>query len=555
MNNQRIHQSRVSCITGIFFFLFITILGYLFHIQIQQHQFFIEKGKRQYYLTVTQYPPRGTFFDRKNRPLTINQETVSLFINPKLLAYREQLTPFLQKQFPDAYKRLTEKPTTPFLFIKRHISKEELAIAQEQDLKDLHMLPEHKRWYLEPSLGNTLGITNIDNTGITGLEFVYNQDLAGTPSIYALQKDARSKAYYFTKEPLEEGSCGKDIPLTIDKDLQACAYQCLKDHVQKWKAIEGMVLIMNPADGGIYASAMYPDSNPNNPQSEHDITHLKNRCFTECYELGSVMKTFTALAALESKTIQPEDQINCFNTKETTINGIRVTTWKAGGTLSFTDVIRQSNNIGTSQVALKMGKKLHTYLRSYGFGQKTGIAYPGEATGSITPPKNWSNATPLSLSFGYEISVSALQLASAFCMIANNGISTTPRLIQEEPIHTKHIADETAVKTLREIITINKSTSPYHAARIDGYTIQGKTGSAHLLTNGHYDEMRNIYTFAGIVEQGTYQRVLVIIIKEPKKEAGKNLYAATVAAPLFKKIAEEMLVIEKIPPNYTAVQS
>lgn len=548
MNEIRLEHTRISLVTSAFVFLFLTVLGFLFNIQIVQHDFFIERGKRQYGLTITQNPPRGTFFDRYHRALTLNQETVSLFTNPKLLDDKKPLFLFLQNNFPDAYRRLSEKNDTSFFFIKRHSNPEELAIARQSGIRDIHELPEQKRWYLEPSLGSTIGITNIDNEGLTGLELLYNTQLVGTPSIYALQKDARSQAYYFTKEPLETGVPGKNFILTIDQDLQTCTYQCLKNHVDLWHAVEGMAIIMEPATGAILASAMYPDSNPNLPINTAELANLKNRCFTECYELGSVMKTFTALAALESKTIEPDDEINCFNTRETMLNGIRVTTWKAGGILTFTQVIRESNNIGTSQVARKIGKQLYTYLRTYGFGAKTGIHYPSETSGSITPPSQWSNATPLSLSFGYEISVSALQLATAFCMIANNGLHIQPRLTQDEPIKTKQVADPEAVAKLRQIITINKETSPTHGARIDGYTIQGKTGSAHLLTNGRYDPMRNIYTFAGIVEQGAYQRVIVVIIKEPLKKMGQNLYAATVAAPLFKTIAEEMLVIEKIPP-------
>ncbi len=545
---QALNQFRISSVAFLFLFLFLIALTHVFVTQILRHNFYSKLGSRQYHLTITQQPARGLFLDRKGRPLTLNKESFSLFLTPNQLENPAKTSAFIQTNFPEKTEIVSQSGNSSFSFIKRHLSVDEYNKVIEAKLPDLHLLKENKRIYLAPSLAHTIGITDVDNKGLTGLELIHEKELAGIPTTFLLQKDARIGSFYFEKTAITQGQEGTDIQVTLDQDIQAATYQELKTWVDSWHAQEGLVLVTDPADGSILASAIYPDSNPNDPATIQQ-QHLKNRCFTESYELGSVMKTFSALAALEEGVVSPEEIIDCRNTKETTINGIRVTTWKAGGTLSFTDVIRQSNNIGTSLVALRLGKKLHNYLSRYGFGKKTDLNFPGEATGSITPPKQWTKATPLSLSFGYEIRVSALQLASAFGMIANNGIQVSPRICAHTPIQKKPIANARAIEQLRDILTIDKTTSPHHTAGIPGYTVQGKTGSAHLLTNGQYDPMKNIYTFAGILQKDSYQRVIVVIIKEPHKEKTQNLYAVTVAAPLFKAIAQQLIAIEKIPPH------
>lgn len=541
-----VNQLRIAMVSAIFILLFCIALGHLFLTQIIRHEFYTKLATRQYHITITQQPDRGVFIDRKNAPLTFNQESYSLFITPSQMLNPKEAELFLQINFPNYLERFSTDKSISFTFIKRHLSQDEYEKVQNAQIPDLHLLKEHKRIYLAPSLVQTIGITDVDNKGLTGLELLYEQELSGIPTTYLLQKDARKNAFYFKKTILKQGTQGRDIKLTLDHNIQAVVFNKLKEHTSHWKAKEGMIIIMNPQNGDILANAIIPSCNPNDSATIQQ-EHLKNRTITESYELGSVMKTFSALAALEENVVSPEEIIDCRNTRETTIQGIRVTTWKYGGKLPFAQVIRESNNIGTALVALRLGKKLYDSLTRYGFGKKTALQLPGEATGIITPPHQWSKATPLSLSYGYEITASALQLATAFCMIANNGITVTPHLRADVPIKKEKIVETEIVKKLRDIITINKETSRYHKARFDGYTVQGKTGSAHLLTNGTYDKQRNIYTFGGILEQDSYQRVIVIIIKEPYKEAGKNLYAATVAAPLFKAVAEALVAIEKVP--------
>lgn len=480
--------------------------------------------------------------------MALNTDGFSAFITPNNLENIQATKLFLQKNFPQAYQDLQTKKHKPFMYIKRNLSQEERALIERQNLADIQLLKEPRRIYTVPSLGHTIGITDIDNNGLTGIELIYNERLAGKPTTYCLEKDARSNYCYFKKETTVQGTTGTPITLTIDSTLQFFAYDELKEHVTNLEAEEGLTIILDATSGDILAMACYPDFDPNQTAPQN-LWLTKNRIITEVHEPGSVMKVFPALAALEEGIVEPDDIIDCENKKETFINKIRVSTWKACGDLTYAETIRYSNNIGTSKIALKLGKPLYNHLQKCGFGTLTGINFLGEQAGFITPPNKWSKATPLSLSFGYEISTTPLHIACGFAMIAHNGCPVTPRLFysptdtieKKQPIYSQKTIDQ-----LRAMINLEHDGVTARMGRIKGYTIMGKTGSAYLLTNGKYDTNRSVYTFAGIIEKDTYKRVIVTVVREPKNKGSRRVYASTIAVPLFKKIANRMLIHDKV---------
>lgn len=541
---------RTSVISIFFTLLFLVALGHLSILQIFEHPFFTDVAHRQYEVVVTKHSPRALIFDRSGFPIAMNKEVFSAFITPNNLKNKNAVVSFLKKQFPSAHERFAKKSSSCFMYIKRHLSQKDIDTIAEADLADIRLLREQSRFYPHPSLGTIIGTTDIDNQGIAGLELMFNSQLSGKPAIYKLQKDARSHCYYFEKKTTDAGVDGAPITTTINSDLQFIAYNTLQKHVEKWGAQEGAALILDPASGDILAIAGVPDFNPNQPAPE-DPFLSKNRILTEVREFGSVMKVFTALAALIEKAVTPDEIIDCENRKETFIEGIKITTWKAFGKLTYTDVIRRSNNIGTSKVALRIGKKLYEHLKEFGFGSATNLGFPGEQTGFILAPKFWSRATPMTLSYGYAISATMLQLACGFALISNRGIAVKPRLIVSPTNQTwpqlKRICQPEPVDALRNIITLNREGNTAIKGHIPGYEIMGKTGSADILVNKKYDKTRSLYTFAGIVENKNYRRVIVVYIREPRPHKG-HLYAADIAVPLFKEIAQQMLVREKIAP-------
>lgn len=543
MNN--IFKIRLTAIAFIFLLLFIAILAHLYLLQIRKNSFFSALGQQQYHVTTKIIPVRAPVYDCKNQLIATEKSIVSIFTTPNNLKNKAELVSFLSQNYPAALARLTKNPDAHFIYIARNISPEELELLNQKPIGDIHILEEPGRYYPISCLGTIIGKTDIDNQGMSGLELLYNDQLAGTATTAQIEKDARSGRYYFNKKTITQGTSGTPLTLTIDNTLQFLAHQELQETVEKFQAKEGAVIIMDPITGHIYAMASFPDIDPNSKEVE-DLSLLKNRVVTETYELGSVMKTFLALSAIEEGIYGPDDIIDCENTKTGYVNGQKFTTWKAHGELTFSEVIEKSNNIGTAKVAQKIGTKLYDHYRRCGFGHLTGLNFPGQQRGHVTHPSTWSKASLNSLSFGYESRATLLQLARAFSIFANGGYLPTPKLIVPNYCEVEHpiLYKPETLEKMRAILekTCNQGTA--HAAVIPGVNVLGKTGTARLLDEtGHYSPLKNIYTFTGIIEKGDYKRVIVTFIKEAARH---DLYASSVAAPLFERIAQKTLIHDKV---------
>lgn len=543
------HITRSARLIGIFFIfscLYLIIFINLYILQIKQTGFFTNLAQQQYHVTLTQMPPRAEIYDRFGKALALNKESLAAFIIPTNLEEPEKVTQFLKKHFNQAYQRFIQQQTHNFLYIKRRLNAEQQALIETANLKDIKLLKEPSRYYPVESMGPIIGLTDIDNQGTIGIELQYNNILAGKPSTYTLDKDARSGHFYFKRETKIQGALGTPITLTIDSVLQFLCYEELKEIMPLLGAQEVSTLIMNPDNGEILALATYPDFDANNTH-ELDMDKTRNKVIADAYELGSVVKIFLALAALEEKVVTPDELIDCQNSTHATLNGVSFSTWKAHGIIPFSQVIQGSNNIGVAKVAQRLGTKLYDHYKKLGFGEKIGIG-SGESKGLITPPHHWSKASIISLSFGYEMSASLLQLAQALTVIATNGYLVKPTLIKQE--HSiaynranKPLYSPAALESIREILHKNMVVGSGAKGNIPGYTIMGKTGTARLLTNGKYDTRRHIFTFAGIIEKGSYKRIVITFIKETTQ---KNAYASTTAVPLFENIAQKMLIHDKV---------
>lgn len=515
----------------------------LFFLQVIQNRFFTSLGQKQYNVNVTSLPARASIIDRDGKLLAFNKDSTAAFILPRVLDESDATKAFLQKHFPPAAKRLKNNPQAHFLYVKRRLTPDEMHLIQKHGTSDIKLLNEPSRYYPLEAIAPLIGTTDIDNKGLFGIELAYNKQLEGKPTTYDLEKDARSGQFYFKKETKVEGQDSRPLQLTIASDLQYLAYEELKQSVAQFNAKEAAMIIMDPESGDIIAMANYPSFNPN---AMHDINleKTKNKTVTQAYELGSVIKICTALAALEEKLVTPNELIDCKDSKTAVIEGRIINTWKAHGVIPFHEVISQSNNIGTAQVAMRLDKKLYDHYAKMGFGKKTALGLPGENKGFLNHPNNWSRQSVISLSYGYEVSANLLQMARLFSMIANDGYWIEPRILMNQPNKKQQkLYSDTTIWDIKNILQKTTQEGTARKAAIDGYTIMCKTGTANLLENGRYNPDKNIYTCAGIVQKGTYKRVIVAFVKEA---AQKDLYASTVAAPLFEHIAEKILIHDKI---------
>lgn len=536
---------RVTIVFFIFCFLYFAILLNLFFIQIIHQQFYLHIGKSQYAATCTIEQPRAVILDRSGQFLALNKESVAAFILPRHIEDREKLISFLDDYFPAATQRLQNNENAHFLYIKRRLTQQEIDLIASSNSADIKLLHEPSRYYPLSCAGALVGVTDIDNKGLFGIELFFNNQLAGQPSIAFLEKDARSGHFYFEQQKKDEGCSAQQVQLTLDSDLQFFAQEELEATVQKYEAKEGMVIIMEPRSGDILVMAQTPCFDPNN-SAEFALEHTKNKVIADAYELGSVFKVFAALAALEEGVVAADELIDCGNQETTYVQGRKINTVKSSvrGVIPFTQVIAVSNNIGIALVAQRLGPTLYDHYIRLGFGQKTGVALPGEAKGFVNDPSCWSKQSLFSLSYGYEVSATLLQLARAFSIIANDGCDVVPRIILNGPtVAGKRLYKHETIEIIRSILEETTARGTAKKAAIKGYRVMSKTGTANMLRNGHYDPTKNMYTCAGIIEKDSYQRVIVTCVKEAAKP---NLYASTVAAPLLERIARQMLIRDKI---------
>jgi len=564
--NAHISRSYCALLFAIGISFFTIILVKLFWIQIINHSFYLTCAERQYFFTLTAYPPRAPIFDRTGTNyLALNKESLAAFIIPTEIEDRAALESFLKRHFPSAYERLHPSSSLQkkFLYVARRLTPEQKKLIEDAQLTDIHFLQEPSRFYPIPSAGAIVGITDIDNNGLFGIEKKCDAQLKGTPHTIRIEKDARS-GHYIRVETLDAGISGKPVQLTIDATLQFLAHEAVAQTVAKFGAKQGAAIIMDPVTGEILAMVNVPSFDPNH-LAKLDLAHTKVTALTDTFELGSVFKVFSALAALAEGVVTPDELIDCKNTKTTFIDGRKINTVLPHGIIPFKDVIAFSNNIGIAIVAKRVGDKIYSHYTQLGFGTSTGIELMGEAPGFVNPPHNWSKQSIISLSYGYEVTATLMQLACAFALIARDGVPVHPHILSpvtqpsaaalsglrrdsyaEASSHrraTKPLYEAETIAIIKELLRRTSQYGTAKKAQVHGCTVMSKTGTANMLIDGVYVDTKNRYTCAGIVQKGDYQRVIVTFVQEA---ARGDLFAATVTAPLFEEIAERMLIHEKM---------
>ncbi len=535
---------RTAIIFFMFAFCYVILLCNLFVIQIMNQSFFASLGTQQYRIALTQLPPRGPIVDRTGSLfLATNKTCISAFLIPKHLSHLETINRFLLQHFPDAFHRLQSRLGSSFMYIKRRLTQNEQACIAAFGSADIHLLEESSRFYPLPSAAPLVGFTDIDNVGRAGIELSCNSQLTGRPTKVLLEKDARSGYFYFSKEQQEAGKESVPIQLTIDGALQFLVDEEIASACSRYHAIETAALILNPENGDILALSSYPYTHPDDPH--FDLHNTKQRAVTEQYELGSVLKVCAALAALEEKVVSPDELIDCKMSKRCIIDGRPITTWTPHGILPFKDVIAFSNNIGIAQVAKRLGPRIYDHYQQLGFGKKTGIPLPAEATGFVNPPSQWSQQSIISLSYGYEISASLIQLAQTFALIAHDGKLVKPRLLLSDAIQIsdKPLYSPQTIATIKDILRKTTTHGTGKRAKLAGFDVMSKTGSANTIVDGQYNHDKNIYTAAAIIEKDSYKRVVIACVKEPDTP---NAFASTIAIPVFRRIAEKMVIHERV---------
>ena len=494
---------------------------------------------------------RGMIADRHGEPLAISTPVVTLWANPQDVPddpiQRVQLASALGMELEALNERLARYAEREFMYLRRQLTPEAAQRVLDLRVPGVYGQDEYKRYYPAGEVAaQLLGVTNVDDVGQEGLELAYQPYLAGTPGLRRVLKDRRGRLVR-DLEVLREAKPGGELTLSIDQRLQYMAYRELKAAVAEQDADGGVVVMLDARTGEVLAMANQPSYNPNN-RAGLDPQGLRNRVIVDPYEPGSVVKPLAMAAMLDAGDLSPATVVDTspgwMRIDRFTIRDIR-----NYGELDLAGILEKSSNIGMSKLVLRYDEPVVPQLyRRLGFGQAPGTGFPGEATGEVPAPVRWSSSQWAALSYGYGLSVTPLQLASAFTAIANQGRLLPPSLLRlDEPVTGEQvISPEVAHQVLEMMDKVVEPDTGARRAEVPGYRVAGKTGTVRKTGAGGYQENAYRGFFVGIAPVSNPRIVAVVMIDHPR---GDSYYGGAVAAPVFSRVAGSALRLLDVPPD------
>ncbi len=493
--------------------------------------------------------PRGPIVDVNGRTLAESVEVPSIAaIAHEVPDERiSELARALGLNVKKLQKKLHNKQG--FVWLSRLVSPATAGKVMALNIEGIRQESEWRRYHpLGPEIGHLLGFVGIDGSGLEGVERNYNDTLAGKPGIQQVQRDARGHSLpggIWLKKP----AIGQKLHLSLDSTIQSIAYAALADGVRRQDAKGGSVVVMRPADGAVVAMANWPGFNPNN-FGQYKPGQWRNRVITDVFEPGSTLKPFTVAAALKTGKWKPESKVFCENgnyqVADYTIHDDHEEGW-----LDMTGLIARSSNIGAAKVALDIGpEQLYNTLTDVGFKRRSGIGLGGESPGIIPSIGRWGPVETANIAFGQGIAVTPLQLATAFCVLANDGYYVAPKLLANKTGSTrKRVISERDARTIRAML--EAATGPEGTGSLAvpaGYRVAGKTGTAQKPSaDGSYANDKFTAVFAGMAPANNPELVVIVVIDEPQK----SIYGGQVAAPVFRNIVATALPYLGISPTQT----
>ena len=494
---------------------------------------------------------RGVILDRRGEPLAVSTPVVSIYANPQLLKTSDrlgELAEALDMELSLLQNKLARYDNKQFMYLLRHQVPDHAREILDKRIKGVFGEREYRRFYPAGEVAAQLvGFTNVDGQGIAGLELTYNEWLKGTPGKKKYIKDLHGEVVRDIGV-LEPARPGKDLVLSIDLRLQYLQHRELQRAVSALGAASGTVVTLDSHTGEVLAMVNYPVYNPNGSKSGSPGSR-RNRAMTDVYEPGSTMKSLTMVAALESGRYTPDTMI------DTSPGRIRVGPKvypdpRNYGLISMTRVLQKSSQVGVTKIALDLGHEpIWDVFNRFGIGQSPGTGFPGESAGKLPNRPRWYATEKVSLAFGYGISATPLQLASAYSVFANEGKQLPISLLAlegETPEGKQIISRETAAQLLGMLHAVTGEQGTARKARVSGYQVGGKTGTVHKVGPGGYEKHKYVALFAGIAPIDNPRIVTVVVINDPK---GKLYGGGAVAAPVFSQITSGTLRILGVPPS------
>lgn len=533
----------------------------LVFLQVLRHDAYLARANRQRQSVVALDPERGPILDSKNRQMAISIASVSVYAMLEEMENPDHSLQAIASVISiDPDDILERNKGKSFAWVARKIPQDKAEQLRKMQIPGIYFTTESRRYYPNKDLAaHVLGFVGLDNKGLSGVEYQYESVVSGVPGkLFALRDAKRRLLMPSGSNSVVTPTVGRTLQLTIDSGIQHIAERELAAAIEEQDANGGSVIIMNPRTGEILALANAPAFNPN-AFSQVVARQWKNRAIQDYYEPGSTFKPVVAAAALDLGLVRPEDEFDCQWGAIQLAGGHILKDHKAFGTLTFQQIIEKSSNVGMIKVGMKVGPdSLYRFAGMFGFGQKTGIDLPGESPGIVRPVNRWSAISIGAVSIGQEIGVTPVQVLRMMTAIANGGSLVTPHLVsrisdstgemkptvfaQPQPLPLKHETLEILHSFLEGVVADGSGT----LAQIPGYRVAGKTGTAQRIgRSGTYADGGYIASFVGFAPVENPAFSMIVLLDGPKKE----YYGGRVAAPLFRKIGQQVLKYLDIPPD------
>jgi cell division protein FtsI (penicillin-binding protein 3) len=491
---------------------------------------------------------RGTIYDRRGKELAVSEDAVTVFAHPFLIddpaAVAARLAPLIGRTEEELLEKLSDRDAG-FVFLRRRMDGSLGHQVEELGIEGIDTQIEPRRSYPQGHLAaQVLGMVGDENTGLSGLEYSHEDRLGGEDGRRRLVKDALGEPVSLIET--ERAEPGEDLRLTLDSAIQERVEAVLGEVGQTYQPAGATALVMDPRSGAILALANWPRVDANNVAASPEYAS-QNRAIQFNYEPGSTFKAFTVAGALEEGLIQPDTPFQVPPTIQVADRVIGEAHDGGGGTLTTAEILARSSNVGTVMIGLRLGAtRFDRWVRRFGFSKPTGVDLPGENQGIVLDVENYSGSSIGNMPIGQGISVTPIQMASAFTAIANGGVKRRPYIVAGEGAPGKRVLSRrTAELVSRMLEGVLAAGGTAAEASVDGYTLAGKTGTAEKAENGTYSKTDFVASFIGYAPARNPRLLVSVMVDEPRGD----IYGGTVAAPAFERIMEFALPYLKIPPQ------
>lgn len=529
---------------------FAGLAGRAAYVQVFGNEFFQRQGEVRFARTLELPANRGRILDRNGLLLASSVVAQSIWAIPEDVDKNHpklrDLARLLEMPLPELKKKLANEDKT-FVWVKRQVDEPVAKQIAALDIKGVYQRREYKREYPEgEAAAHVVGFTNVEDRGQEGVELAFNKQLAGKNGSRRVIKDRLGRVVEDVRDVVPPVD-GPDLQLSIDSKVQFFAYEKLRDAVKAHKAKGGSAVVLDAQTGEVLALANYPSYNPNK-RVNLSGEQLRNRALTDSFEPGSTMKPFIAALALEKGMVKPTTPIQTAPGR-ITIGGSTITDSHPHGVLTVAEVIQKSSNVGTVKLAMQMSPRemWETYAQA-GFGQKPQLPFPGAVSGRLRPYKSWRPIEQATMSYGYGLSASLFQLAQAYTIFARDGELIPISLLKSETpatgVHVFGAANAVAVRKMLELATGPGGTAP--KAQTIGYSVGGKTGTAHKQEGKGYSGNKYRSWFVGIAPIEQPRIVVAVMVDEPNNGV---YYGGLVAAPVFSETVQQTLRVLGVQPD------